>query len=82
MRNLTSPKWIIVKGLLLLFAGASAAALLFRERPTLKVGFLLAVAIWSCCRFYFFMFSVIQQYVDPKFRFSSLLSFLLSLIRR
>jgi hypothetical protein len=41
----------------------------------LEVGFLITAAIWSCCRFYFFMFSVIEYYVEPKFRFSSCFPF-------
>ena len=36
---------------------------------------LLAVAIWSFCRFYYFAFYVIEHYVDPQFRFAGLISF-------
>jgi len=32
--------------------------------------------VWAFCRFYYFAFYVIQHYVDPSYRFSSLLSFL------
>ena len=75
MRNLTSPTWIKIKGMLFLFLGLVAAALLLFERPTIKVGLLLTLAVWCFCRFYYFAFYVIERYVDPSYRFSGLLSF-------
>jgi hypothetical protein len=74
MRNLTNPTWIKIKGLLFLFLGLLAAALLLLERPTMKVGLLLTLAVWSFCRFYYFAFYVIEHYVDSSYRFSGLLS--------
>jgi len=76
MRNasLTNPAWIKTKGLLFLLSGVLASVLLLLERPTLKVGFLLIVAIWSFCRFYYFAFYVIEHYIDSGYRFSGLLS--------
>jgi hypothetical protein len=76
MRNLTDPTWIKIKGLLFLSLGLLAAALLLLERPTIKVGLLLALAVWCFCRFYYFAFYVIEHYVDPSYRFSGLLSFM------
>jgi hypothetical protein len=52
------------------------------ERPTWKLGLLLALAIWSFCRFYYFAFYVIQHYVDPDYRFSGLFSFADYMVRR
>jgi len=75
MRNLTSPTWIKIKGMLFLFLGLVAAALLLFERPTIKVGLLLTLAVWCFCRFYYFAFYVIERYVDPSYRFSGLQSF-------
>jgi hypothetical protein len=75
MRNLTSPTWIKTKGILFLFLGSAAAALLFLERPTMKVALLLTLSIWCFCRFYYFAFYVIEHYVDSSYRFSGLLSF-------
>ena len=42
------------------------------EQPTLKVAFLLAVAVWCFARSYYFAFYVIEHYVDPGFRFAGL----------
>jgi hypothetical protein len=82
MRRLTSSTWIIVKGFLFLFLGLLAAVLLVVQYPTFRVALLLAIAIWSFCRFYYFAFYVIGHYVDPNYRFSGLISFAMYLIRR
>jgi hypothetical protein len=52
------------------------------EAPRWRVAFLLALAIWGFCRFYYFAFYVIQHYVDDGYRFSGLWSFARYLIRR
>ena len=75
MKDLTNPKWIKIKGALFLFLGLAAAALLLLEQPSLKAALLLAVAIWSFCRCYYFAFYVIEKYVDPSYKFSGLISF-------
>jgi hypothetical protein len=82
MKNLTDIRWIKLKGVLFLLLGILSAAFLFYERPTLSVAFLMAVAVWSFCRFYYFAFYVIEHYVDPSYRFSGLLSFALYLIQK
>jgi hypothetical protein len=81
MKDLTSPTWIKAKGFLFLFLGLLAAALVFFERPTLRVALLLMLAVWCFCRFYYFAFYVIERYVDPSYRFSGLMSFTRYLIR-
>jgi hypothetical protein len=76
MKDLENPEWIKAKGILFLFVGLAAAILLLVENPSLKAGILLAVAIWSFCRAYYFAFYVIEHYVDPGYRFSGLGSFI------
>jgi len=75
MKDLSNPFWIKLKGILFLLIGCVAAALVFLDSPTLKTALLLALAIWSFCRFYYFAFYVIEKYVDPGFTFSGLISF-------
>jgi len=75
MKEITSPTSIKIKGFLFLFLGLLSAGLLVFECPSLRVAALLAVAIWSFCRFYYFAFYVIEHYVDPNFRFSGIVSF-------
>ncbi len=75
MKDLSNPFWIKLKGLLFLFIGIVAVILLFLDNPTLRTAILLALAIWSFCRFYYFAFYVIEKYVDPSYKFSGLISF-------
>jgi hypothetical protein len=74
-RDITNPRLLYAKGLLLLITGVLAAALLVIERPTLKVALLLVLAIWCFARAYYFAFYVVQHYVDPGYRFAGLVDF-------
>jgi len=82
MKDLTSPAWIKLKGLLFLFIGITAAILIFLDNPSWKTAILLALAVWSFCRFYYFAFYVIEKYVDPAYKFSGLISFVKYLLQR
>lgn len=75
MSTLTNPRWIKAKGVLFLVMGLMAASLILIEHPDWRIGLLLVVAIWSFCRFYYFAFYVIENYVDPTFRFAGLSAF-------
>jgi hypothetical protein len=77
-----SPALMYVKAALFLVAGSVAAGVLLWESPSLRTAFLLAVAIGSFCRLYYFAFYVIEHYIDPGFRFAGLGSFILYLLRR
>lgn len=82
MSDLTNPKLIKLKGILFLLMGILSSALLLAHAPSLKVVFLLAVTIWSFCRFYYFAFYVIQHYVDPGYKFAGLVDFARYMIRK
>ncbi len=82
MTDLTDPRWIKFKGILFLFVGILAVALLVIDHPTLKDAALLAIAIWCFCRFYYFAFYVIEHYVDRDYRFSGLWSFVCYLVKQ
>jgi hypothetical protein len=82
MPDLTSPKLIYAKGFLFLFGGILAAAGIVLEQPSIKIAVLLALAIWCFARFYYFMFYVIEHYVDPQYRFAGLWSFVKYLVTR
>ncbi len=82
MPDIRDPRLLYLKGFFFLLTGVLASILLLLEAPTLKVAFLLVVAVWSFARFYYFAFYVIEHYVDPGYRFAGLTSFLLYLLRR
>lgn len=72
MRQLTSKRLIVAKGVLFLILAGLAAALLFLEAPSLRVALLTVILAWASCRFYYFLFYVLQHYVDPKLRYAGL----------
>jgi hypothetical protein len=83
--DLKSPWLIHAKGLLFVVLGVSAAALLFLEAPTLRTAALLAATVWAFCRFYYYLFYVLERYIGREERFSGVfdaLRFLLSPSRR
>ena len=82
MKDLTNPVWIKMKGLLFLLIGVAATILIFLDNPNWKTAVLLALTIWSFCRFYYFAFYVIEKYVDPGYKFSGLISFARYLLQR
>jgi len=75
MKDLTSPFWIKLKGILFLVIGLATVALLLADSPHWQTAGLLALAIWSFCRFYYFAFYVIEKYVDPGYKFAGLFDF-------
>ena len=81
VRDLTNPVWIKIKGLLFLLLGLLSATLLFLEQPRIRVAALVALTVWSFCRFYYFAFYVLERYVDSTYRFSGLLSLARYLMR-
>ena len=82
MKDLSNPFWIKLKGILFLIIGIVAAALVFLDNPKWQTAILLALAVWSFCRFYYFAFYVIEKYVDPAYKFSGLISFARYLFQR
>lgn len=73
--DLTNPRAILLKGWLFLFLSVLASGALLALHPSWETALLLAIALWSSCRWYYFMFYVIQHYIDPAFKFSGLSSF-------
>ncbi len=63
MKDLTSFRLIILKGILMLLIGLSASAILVWENPSLRVALLLGVALWGFMRFYYFAFPSLPTYV-------------------
>jgi hypothetical protein len=73
--DLTSRRAIFAKGWLFLLLGVMAAGALLALHFTWEVAALLAIALWAFCRWYYFMFYVIEHYVDPGYRFAGIGSF-------
>jgi hypothetical protein len=82
MTDLTSKRWIVAKGVMFLGIAVITAALLLVEMPSLKVAALLALLIWASCRFYYFLFYVLERYVDPTMRYAGVVDLLMGMRRR
>ena len=81
-RDLQNPRWMWLKAALLLLIGLLAGGLVLVEAPGLRTFALLVLCVWGFCRAYYFVFYVIQHYIDPKYRFAGLLGFVRYLLRK
>ncbi|MBN2293457.1 MAG: hypothetical protein JXM70_13590 [Pirellulales bacterium] len=76
MADLKNPKLIYLKGWLFLAILMVSSGMVLYETKSWKIAGLLALIVWSSARFYYFMFYVIENYVDAKFKFSGVSSFI------
>jgi hypothetical protein len=81
MKYLNNINMIYFKGFLFLLGGLLSAILIIIEQPTMKMFFLLVVSVWCFARCYYFIFYVIQYYVDSDYEFSGLWSFVRYMLR-
>ncbi len=81
MADIKNPRLLYAKGALFVIGGIMSAGLILVERPTIKVVLLLAIAIWCFARAYYFVFYVIEHYVDPGYKFAGLWSFVRYVLR-
>jgi uncharacterized membrane protein len=65
--DIKSTKLLWTKGALFVLIGIVSSVLLLLESPSLKVGLLLALAVWAFYRAYYFAFYVIEHYADPSY---------------
>jgi len=82
LTDIKNPKLLWAKGFLFLLIGLVSSVLLLLEARSVKVAALLAVAVWGCCRAYYFAFYVVEHYADPGYRFAGLISFIRYACRR
>lgn len=80
--DITNPRILKLKGLLLLVLGITSGGLFVGLAPSWRVLLLLSVCVWAFARFYYFAFYVMQHYADPAFRYSGLIDLAKHLLRR
>jgi len=80
--DLQSKKWIVLKGVLFLLLAVFAAAGLLLQSFRVETAALLAICVWASCRLYYFLFYVLQNYVDPTFKYRGILDALVFLTRK
>ncbi len=71
-RDLVNPKWMYLKAAMLLVILLSCCVLLLLEVPSWRTALLVGLVIWASARLYYFMFYVIERYIDPSYRFSGI----------
>ena len=71
--DLISPWLIHAKGVLFAVIGLVGAALLILEVPTLKTAALVLVTVWAFCRFYYYLFYVLERYLGREKRFAGVI---------
>ena len=76
MANIESPFWLWIKGGLFVAIGCLCLVFVAMVTQSVQVVAVCCLAIWAFCRAYYFAFYVIENYIDPKFRFAGLLSVL------
>jgi len=80
--DLRSKPLIVAKGVMFLLIAATAAYLVWSELPSWRIALLLAVLVWAACRFYYFLFYVLESYVDPRLRYAGVWPMIAQLLRR
>jgi len=82
IKNLKSKQAIYLKAILfLLILVLSIVLNLTSEELNVRI-LSMALAVWSSARIYYFMFYVIEHYVDGAFCFSGIYDFLRYLLKR
>ena len=74
MSELQSRSWIIAKGIAFLLIAVVAAVLMLLESPSVRTAVLLALMVWAASRFYYFLFYVLEHYVDPTLRYAGIIA--------
>lgn len=82
MSDLESKRWIVAKGLMFLGIAVAAAALMLFESPSALTAVLLVLLVWAACRFYYFLFYVLERYVDPRLRYAGIIALLRSILSK
>lgn len=80
--DLKSSRLIHAKGFLFLFLGLFGAFGLLLESPHLKTLVLLAIVIWSFCRFYYYLFYVLERYLGKTTPYAGIIDALRFILRR
>lgn len=74
MSDLKSRTSIIAKGVLFLVMVVICAGLILMESLTFRTGLLVVLLIWASARFYYFLFYVLEHYVDSSLKYSGVLA--------
>ena len=80
--DIKSPRLIHTKGALFVALGLLSGAMLVAQLPTLKTIALLGVTVWAFCRFYYYLFYVLERYLGREKRFAGVIDAIRFLLAR
>jgi hypothetical protein len=67
-------KWLLhAKGLLFLILGLLAAGMLLYESQNIRTFLLILLMVWAFCRFYYYLFYVLEKYIGRDRKYSGIL---------
>lgn len=72
MADLKSPRLIVAKGIMFAAISFMSVYIILDEYRSLKLAVLLCLLVWASCRFYYFLFYVLEKYVDPRLRYAGI----------
>ena len=74
MGDLKSSRLMYLKAILFVAIALICAGLLFLQNMSLQTGLLILLLVWASARAYYFMFYVIQTYIDDDFKYSGIIA--------
>ncbi len=80
-RDIRSRRLLLLKGGLFLLLGLIAGGLILAESLRWRTALLLGITVWAFCRFYYFLFYVLERYAGRKQPFAGVLDALGYLLR-
>ena len=78
--DIKNPWLIHLKGALFLVMGLGAGSMLLVLAPTIRTAALLIITVWAFCRFYYYLFYVLDRYLGREKRFAGVIDALRYLI--
>ena len=82
MADIKSKKLIVLKGLLFMAIVAGSAIGIVYYCPGLRVLGLVLILIWASARSYYFLFYVLEKYVDPKLKYSGIIDLIRNITKK
>lgn len=80
-RDIKSPSLLKIKGLSFALIGLMATGILAWQLNDVWLILMLLIAIWAWCRFYYFLFHVLEHYAGRKRPYAGLVDALTSIFR-
>ena len=74
-KHILSNKLIYLKAILFLIIGITGFLYCWSITFDIPLFLTLLVTIWAWCRLYYFIFYVIEKYVDSGYKFSGIINF-------